>query len=160
MSTMLFDYPDASGRPAGDEFVFLADWSEGEWSQLLRHTDARSFAAGETVIRAGEGERSLYIVAEGRLEILRPRGRLGRLVVVHVCAAGGVIGEQAFVDGRPRSATIRASEAGRLLRLSGDAFETFAGHYPALARRMLLDLARILSLRLREAHLIIEREGR
>ncbi len=159
MSNGLFEYPDASGQTPPDEFVFLPDWSEDEWAQLLRHTDSRSFEADEVVIRAGEGERSLYIVAEGRLEILRPRGRQRKLRVVHVCGSGTVIGEQAFVDGRPRSATIRATHGGRLMRLSRDSFETFSGHYPALARRFVFDLARILSLRLRQANLTIEREG-
>lgn len=160
MPSGLFDYPDAAGKSAADEFVFLPDWTEDEWAQLLRHTDTRAFSAGETVISMGEGERSMYVVAEGRLEIMRPRGRARRMTVVHVCGPGTVIGEQAFVDLRPRSATVIATHAGRLMRLTRDGFETFAGHYPALARRFIFDLARIISLRLREANLIIEREGR
>ena len=160
MSDSLFDYPDAVGHLSDDDFVFLPEWSEDEWAQLLRHAEARSFEAGDLVIRSGDTENSLAIIAEGHLEVLRPRGRLGRLAVVHVCRTGSVIGEQAFVDGRPRSATVRAVSAGRLLRLGRDNFETFSGHYPALARRFLYDLARILSLRLRQANALLEREGR
>lgn len=163
MASGMFDYPDATGIPASDGMVFLADWSEEDWARLLRHTDTRHFATGDTVIQAGESDRSLYIVAAGRLEILRPRDRAGgpeSLAVVYVCEPGGVIGEQAFVDGRPRSATVRSIATGRLTRLTIDGFETFSGHYPALARRFLFDLARILSLRLRQTNAILERGDR
>jgi CRP-like cAMP-binding protein len=74
-----------------------------------------------------------------------------------VVRAGSVIGEQAFVDGQPRSATVRSTTDSELLRLSRDAFETFAARDPALAMDLIFDLARILSLRLRTSQALMAR---
>jgi CRP-like cAMP-binding protein len=62
---------------------------------------------------------------------------------------GTVVGEQTFLDGRPRSATIRALTDGALVRLSRESFDVLSAREPELARAILLDLGRILSLRLR-----------
>jgi len=73
--------------------------------------------------------------------------------------AGSVIGEQAFLDGRPRSATIRAVTDCELLRLSFEAFEVLAAREPDLARSILFDLGRILSIRLRRTSALISASG-
>lgn len=162
MDSGFFDYPDAdstASRAAAD-FRFLPDWTEEEWARLLRHVAARPFRAGETVIRAGDHERSLMIVADGRLDVFFRGGPLGREIRRQSCDAGSVIGEQAFLDGFPRSATIRAVTDGRLMQLTPEAFEAFSGHWPALSKRFLFDLGRIVSLRLRRANALLEREGR
>ena len=60
-----------------------------------------------------------------------------------------MFGELAFLDGLPRSATVRAVEDGEALRLSFEAFETLAARHAELGRAILLDLGRIAALRLR-----------
>ena len=56
-----------------------------------------------------------------------------------------VVGELSFVDGGPRSTTLRAVSDGELRRLSLESFEVLAAREPELARAILLDVARILS---------------
>ena len=68
-----------------------------------------------------------------------------------------VTGEMAFLDGRPRAATIRALTDGDLLRLSFEAFEALSARHPELGRAILLDLGRILAARLRQANEVIAR---
>ena len=63
--------------------------------------------------------------------------------------AGSVFGEQAFVDGHPRSASVRAISPGELRRLDYDAFERLSEVDPQLAQALITDLARVLSERLR-----------
>jgi CRP-like cAMP-binding protein len=162
MDSGFFDYPDvdSAASRAAAELRFLPDWTDDEWARLLRHAAARPFRLGETVIRAGESERSLMIVVDGRLDVFFRAGQFGREVRRQSCDAGSVIGEQAFLDGLPRSATIRAVTDGRLMQLTPEAFEAFAGHWPALGKRFLFDLGRIVSLRLRRTTAMLEREGR
>jgi CRP-like cAMP-binding protein len=45
--------------------------------------------------------------------------------------------------------------AGKLLRLSVESFEVLGAHHPDLARDILFDLARVLSIKLRHANLFI-----
>jgi SulP family sulfate permease len=134
-----FGYPTGAG--AGQELVFLDGRSAEDWSRVARHADRVRFRAGEDVVRAGEVDRSLYVVLSGRLEpVVRSPAPI---------EPGSVFGELAFLDGLPRSATVRATEDGEALRLSFDAFETLAARHPELGRAILLDLGRIAALRLR-----------
>jgi CRP-like cAMP-binding protein len=132
--------------------VFLAAWNDHDWEKLLAHTEILHFRAGEMVIQAGESDRTLYIVAQGRLEVLLGDARVRRIATIET---GSVVGEQVFLDGQPRSASVRALTDGKILRLSLEAFEIFAAHEPHLGMAFLFDLARILSLRLRQTTALI-----
>ena len=112
------------------------------------------FSAGDTVIAPGEIDQSLYIVTSGSLEVVVVRRRLFKDERLAVVGTGGVIGEMSFVDGRPRSALVRALTDVQLLRLGYDSFKVLAAKAPAVARAILLDIARVLA-RLRHADAFI-----
>jgi len=141
-----FAYPTDAGE-AGDELVFLRDRSEEDWERVLAHAEAVRFSAGDVLVSAGELDRTLYVLASGRLEVLLPGE--GDDIRIGTIEPRSVAGEIAFVDGRPRSATLRALTDGEVFELQFDAFETLAARYPELGRAILLDLARILAGRLR-----------
>lgn len=141
-----FDYPGetVTAEAGDDEAVLLPDLDEVGWERLIAHTQARRFAQGEAVLEAGARDRSLYIVADGVLEVDGPGGTV-------TLRSGAVIGELSFFDGRPHDHAVRARTDVDLLVLSQEAFEVLAAREPALARAVLLDLGRILALRLRRA---------
>jgi len=137
------------GIPASPErMVLLADLAPAEWERLLGYTTRRAYAPGETVIEQGAVDRSLYVVESGSLDVLvqAGNGEQRRLTVIE---PGAVFGEQAFIDGAPRSAAIRGRDGGVVRRLEWEAFHRLAQAEPELARRLVTDLARILSERLR-----------
>src|SRR5215212_11344094 len=103
-----FDYPDQGGGEQSQELVFLPQWDDATWATLLTYTELRRFQAGDAVIRQGDTDRAFYIIIDGKLEVLIPRGASGKLRRTQTREAGAVIGEQAFLDGKPRSATLRA----------------------------------------------------
>ena len=150
--------PDSSGAPPDAEAAtpvpaaldFLADWGEDDWARLFVYTEQRRFRAGERLINAGEVERSLLIVGAGELDVLLPNGE-GMERRAGSVQPGDVIGEVAFFDGSPRSASVRAVADGEARVLSRDAFEVFAAYEPVLARAFLLELGRVLATRLRAA---------
>jgi len=142
-----FDY-DGTGQGEPDGLDFLASFSEEQWQALLAYTTSERVEAGQVVLAQGDAERALYIIGEGQVDVRV--GRPGRLHVIATCGDGDVIGEQTFLDGQRRSAEVRAHSDVRLVKLGFDAFEAFAASYPDLARTFLLDLGRILSLRLRQ----------
>lgn len=161
--TTFFDYPDGDeGRPgraaaggASDELVCFAQLHRAEWDRLLAVMERRRFTAGDVVMRAGDVDRSLYLIATGTVEVRVGEGRDAR--TVRVQGPGTILGEVAFFDGRPRSATVRALEDGEVLRLGDEAFHGLAGRHPDLGRKILLDLGRVLAVRLRQAE---ARDGR
>lgn len=145
-----FDYPEDAAQPDLRALVFLPELSEEGWQLILTFTQRRAFRATEEVLSIGDTGRALYIVARGSLEVVVPQPR-GRVLKIAKLAEGAVFGEQAFLDGQARSATVRAVSDGEMHVLSLESFEILAGHHPDLARAMLMDLGRILSLRLRQA---------
>lgn len=140
-----FNYEDANA-PIDDPIVLLPDFSEDEWHRLLAHTVQRRFVPGETVIAMGAVDRSMYFIGEGQLEVIRPD--MAQPIVIH---AGSVTGEMAFFDAQPRSADVRARSACTLFELSRERFDVLAAHEPRLTRALLMDLARVLAIRLRRA---------
>ena len=141
----LFDSRDRTSSDFARELVLLPGWNDGHWDKLLAYTDRQLGDAGEVVIRAREADRTLYILTRGQLEVLSPLGHS-----IASIAARSVVGEQLFLDGHPRSADVVAVTDVELRRLSLTAFDAFAVEEPELARDFLFDLARILSLRLRD----------
>jgi CRP/FNR family transcriptional regulator, cyclic AMP receptor protein len=144
------DLPDPGGRPAvvvPTETSFLDDCSREDWERIGRYCVQQRFLPGEEIARQGEVDRSLAIILSGSLDVVVESGVAERSVAV--IEAPSVVGEVAFFDAAPRSATLRARTAGELLRLSFSDFEALAAASPSLARTMLLDAGRIVALRLR-----------
>ncbi len=102
-------------------------------------------AAGETILREGDTGREMYIVEQGRVEVVH--GAPGSERPLGVLEAGDFFGEMAILDDQPRGATVRALTACRLLRIDEATFDRMLREYPEIAVRML----RKLSARLRQA---------
>ncbi|MGD9890261.1 MAG: Crp/Fnr family transcriptional regulator [Dehalococcoidia bacterium] len=139
-----FDYSGdaATTGTQPDDAVFLPDLDDAGWERLLAYAQVSRFRQGETVIEAGAADRTLYIVADGVLEL---EGSEDDALV----ESGAVLGEVPFFDGLPHPVAIRARTDVDLLGLSPDAFDTLAARDPALARTVLMDLGRLLAVRLR-----------
>ncbi len=147
-----FDYPSLDSQIDPEELIFLPQWSHQNWTRLLAHTQTYLFSPGDTAIALGNDDRAVYMVAAGQFEVVAPQSRRGRAPrQIATLPVGSIAGEQTFLDSKPHTAQVRAVTDGELVRLSYDAFEIFAAREPELARDLLLDLGRILSLRLRHA---------
>jgi len=142
--------PDHGPEPRRDEWVFLAQGTREDWECVVSYTEHMRFKNGETVIRSGELDRSLYFVTDGRLDIMLPQPN-GAERLVRTISAPAVIGEMGFVENRQRSMTIKGMTDGELLRLDYESFERMAQEHPRIAQNLLFELARVLSLRLRWA---------
>ena len=102
-------------------------------------------------MQAGEDDRALYLLTEGTLGVRLPREETAFKSI----DAPAVLGELAFFDGRPRSATLDALTDVHVVRIDTDGFTQLSDDEPELAHAMLMDLARILALRLRMASDVI-----
>jgi CRP-like cAMP-binding protein len=146
----LFAYPtESTPDPIADQ-PFLAHWTHGQWQKLFALTQTYRYSAGDWVIRQGATDRALYLVAFGRLEVMGNMGGQSqqRLALIE---AGEIVGEQSFLDGRPQPLDVYAVTDTETVRLSFEAFDTFAAREPNLARDLALATGRIVSLRLRTA---------
>ncbi len=148
----LFDYADAGRAPpaerqAASDLVFLEGLSSAAWKKILAHAQIVHFREGQEIIRAGDRDDSFYVLSQGSVDVvLRAKGKDLTLTTI---PEGSVFGEVAFFDRAPRSATIRAQTAGTAVCLTRDAFDRLSSWEPVLARAILIDLGRVLALRLR-----------
>src|SRR5215467_9239900 len=100
----LFNYDDPSAEVFEDSEPILSDLHDGEWDELIEHMERRRFPGGAQILRAGEHDRSLYVLAEGTVDIIiEKRGRPNHIASI---TEGSVFGEMAFFDGQPRSASV------------------------------------------------------
>jgi len=149
-TSSFFSYPSDSHLAEQEGLLFLREADESDWSTLLSYTTTQRFSAGDQLITAGDNDDSLLLIAKGRLEVLIPHGSGQKLKQLTTIQTGSVIGEQSFFDQQPRSTHIRALTDGELYRLSRDSFMVLSAKQPQLARLLLLDLGKIISLRLRQ----------
>lgn len=137
------------GTDRGDDALLLPHWSVDDWMTLLASAREQRLGSGDVLMRAGQPQQSLYLVASGGLEVRAgTRGTLGAITRER---PGAVIGEISFFDGGPRSATVWATESSRLLELDVAAMQAFFAAQPARGQELLMALARVLARRVRRS---------
>jgi NTE family protein len=108
-------------------------------ADLREHTEQVDLEAGSYLFHAGEPSDCLYVVRNGRLQVLQDD------VVVTELGRGEVVGELGLLIDAPRSASIRAVRDSTLVRLSKSQFGKIADS------GVLAALVRVLAARLHQA---------
>jgi NTE family protein len=106
----------------------------------------RHLRSGETLFERGDSLEHVWIVDEGRLEVLIERD--GQMQRVAELGPGQPVGELAVLIGGERSATVRALRDSWLRGLSAATFEALLMRHPGAA----VGLARTLARRLMRAN--------
>ena len=117
-----------------------------ELVKVLNITYLETYEAGTQIIKEGDSGEELYIVLAGRVVVSR---QAQEIVELH---PGVHFGEMALVDQSPRSATITARDATRLLVVQRRSFYTLIRKEPVLAVKLLWSFVQVLSRRLRETN--------
>ncbi len=100
----------------------------------------REVAPGEVVFREDDPGDSLFVVAEGLLEVSR-RNPSGVDVPLRRLGPGDVGGTTSMTVAKTRSATLRALGASRLVTVDREAFRSALDEEPELARSLIAFLA-------------------
>lgn len=120
-------------------------------SELAAAMRRHIFQAGETVVRRGDAAESLYIVAEGMLDVRIELPHRGRTVAARI-GGGEVFGEMSLLTGAPRSADVVALVDTVAYEVSKPALAAILRRLPNLAE----ELGEIVAAR-RMANLAIAR---
>jgi CRP-like cAMP-binding protein len=101
---------------------------------IARIAEVQEVPAGHVLARAGEPGDRFFVIVDGaaRIEVsAQKQSRIG---------PGAFFGEMSLLDGEPRSATVIADTAIRLLVIHRRDFVTLLGEVPSLTERMLVTL--------------------
>jgi protein phosphatase len=118
------------------------DLELSELARVLQLCETREVVAGDYLIREGQVDRTLYLILDGELEVIKNEVVLGR----H--DRGDHVGEMALVSGAARSASVRALCASRLLELGHARWTCLLQREPATGVKLLSAMSEELSRRL------------
>ena len=120
-----------------------------EVRNIAGYMQVKSFPAGTTIIQEGRKATSLAFIESGVVTIQKEEAGGSERHIIDL-SRDAVIGEVAFFDSEPRSATVVARTDVRLLILTREHFDELAEVNPALAIKTLFYIGRVLSRRLRQ----------
>ena len=80
------------------------------------------FKTDEVIMQQGDDGDCAFIIESGTVQILIDRGN-GVLQAMGARGKGSIVGEMALIDGKPRTATIKATSECQLLRITREDFE-------------------------------------
>jgi len=131
----------------GTRISALDGLSEEEAALCLDKSNIIECRAGDRLLKKGGVARNLFVVLEGTVEV-----RDGDTPLA-VFGPGDVFGEMAFLLERPRSQDVYAvTDKVRLLSLSEATLRQLTQSTPAIAATLLLNISKMLCLRLLKTH--------
>jgi CRP-like cAMP-binding protein len=107
--------------------------------EMFRNETSIPCRAGDVIFAIGDAAHSMYVIAEGEVEI-----RIGDALLDHL-GPGAIFGEMALVAGEKRSAAALAATDCRLVEISEKRFLFLVQQTPFFA----LEVMRVLAARLR-----------
>jgi CRP/FNR family cyclic AMP-dependent transcriptional regulator len=122
-----------------------------ELDELLGFVAERRYPRGAAVLTRGHDGASLMVLANGRLRIAAISAE-GKEITLSLVEPGGVVGEIALLDGKPRSADVTAMEDSLVLVVERRDFLPFLQRSDDLALRLLA----LLCERLRNTSVALE----
>lgn len=126
-----------------------AGFTAEEVRLLAAYLQESAFPAGTVVIQEGRKANSLAFMEEGVVTIQKEDTGAPERHIIDL-SRDAVIGEIAFFDNEPRSATVVAKTDVRLLVLTREQFDVLAAEQPQLAIKVLFAVGQVLSRRLRQ----------
>jgi hypothetical protein len=106
---------------------------EGQRAALVESSQTLCFGPGEVIVQEGAEGDSLYIVLLGGVEVSKEVD--GRQLVVRQLGKSDVFGEMTLFLDAPRSATVRALDECRLLRVDRPSVQALLQDDPTLLER-------------------------
>ena len=109
--------------------------SRAELNHVAQLSEEESFDVDETLVEEGEDSGGFYVIVEGRAEVSRGGDHVAEL------SRGEVLGELALLLQASRTATVRATEPVRALRVDPRRFRSMLLEHPQVALKLLEVLA-------------------
>jgi cAMP-dependent protein kinase regulator len=116
--------------PKSPLFEVLTD---EERDALVREMELESHDEGSVIISEGQPGASMYVIANGEVKVFT-HGAGGATVYLARLGEGDFFGEVSMLTGKPRTATITASQRTELLRLDKEKLDNALAKYPGIRK--------------------------
>lgn len=115
--------------------------SEDESKALTNVMEALVLEPNEILIREGEPESTLFLLADGNLSVTSEND--GEEIVMYTMKVGECAGTRSFIDGTTRKATLKSIDGATIYTLEPDAFEGLLKEYPKVVYKVMRALFRV-----------------
>lgn len=115
-------------------------FSDQELQIFAQNISEESYSQGDVLFNEGEIGQDMFILLEGALKVFKESRTITEIKPVDY------IGEMAIIEAKPRSATVRAEEPSRLLKVTSEQFQKYFSTQP----RSLVSMMKTLSQRIRK----------
>jgi SulP family sulfate permease len=146
---------EAPAELALDQAGILAGFTPAEMKRVAERFVRRLYEAGKVIFSEGDPGSELFVVASGTASASLRQASGGDIRLV-TFSPSTVFGELAVLDAGVRSATVTADSELVCYALSAQDFAALSESAPAVAIKLLANLARRMSHRLREANRTIQ----
>ena len=132
-----------------DELAVFQGFPYGDLATIAAYLNLEQVPKGEVIFSEGDPGTYLLILCQGRVAIFKGGEHGSQLLSLE--ERGRIVGEMALLDHESRSASCIADTDCELLILSEENLKKLAAEHSAVAYRLMLCIARLLSRRLRRA---------
>jgi CRP/FNR family transcriptional regulator, cyclic AMP receptor protein len=108
---------------------------------LAKQVVCRSLKDGEILLKEGDVDLSLYVIANGNLAVTHETGG-GDWIVLHTLRARDLAGELGFLDGLEHTATLRSIGPTELYSLDRGKLEALLDAHPRLVYQVMRSVIR------------------
>lgn len=119
-----------------------AELTEDKAKILAEKMGVRHLKEGEFLVKEGEADQTLYVLATGKLAVTS-MDIDGVVQTVYTMKEGECAGTRAFVERSTRKATLQAVGAATVYTLTPDDFELLLASHPRVAFRVMRALFRV-----------------
>jgi hypothetical protein len=119
----------------------FSELAADDLEELAAVVEERRVEAGKDVFREGDPGDAVYLIVKGRVCVFTGGGARPERVLSEL-GAGACIGEMAVLDMAARSATVRAIERTRTLRVPGEGFKRVMSERPEMSQAIVTELVR------------------
>jgi CRP/FNR family transcriptional regulator, cyclic AMP receptor protein len=132
---------------------FFQGLHKRDLGKLIGIMHAKAYPANEVVFQEGATGRALFIIESGEVAIVKsrhPSPEHAEEAILARLGPGGFFGEMALLEELPRSATAQATKDSVLHFVYKTKLDAFVEKHPGIGVKILHNLAKVLSARLRE----------
>ncbi len=137
-----------------NDLPILRNMTEEEIQRFNIRFKTKAHSKGEILFREGESGQDMYVIRSGQIKIFKKIKHSDTTFCV--LKEGDFFGEMAIIDGGPRSANVEVIQDGELIRIGSKEFYDLRTTDAPLAFKIMDNILRVLSMRLRQANRNLE----
>lgn len=131
------------------QISLFKEMTDHELEIVMKKVFEKPYKKGSTLFVEGMSGEVLYIITEGSVEITKKKKGGGEVEVARL-GQGEIVGEMSLIDSGLRTASGRTGTDSKLVVITKKSFNEMLESDPAIAAKILMELLRVVSKRLRE----------